>query len=441
MPENHKSSERLSSWKEIAVYLDAGLRTVIRWEKEFGLPVHRLSDSRRSRVFAYKRELDEWIASHKISIRHKQRIPSRRQKTLQKGLYLLVPAIVLLAAAYLFLFIRPSQNTQPFDFRIQRSTLLIINKDGKELWRHNTNIENLVDEKSYRGQFQYKRIADNDVYLPQLMMKDITGNGKTEVLFSTQTRNEYGEGHLLCFDHKGQLLWDFTAGREIQYGRDIYSPDFRIKGFAVVDLDGSGDPKIIVLANHMPYFPAHLTVLDTDGRPLGEYWNSGHVSDFVAVDLDGDGRKEIVMGGCNNEYGNACLIVLPSDNIKGGSPQQADRYLCKNLEEGSQTHYVLFPRTELDEVQSPVDGIYKIIPLQNGLLQVKTRLSQIIYEVDSDLAVKNVHLSHTFLLNHKAALAENKIRTPVDLDTYEEELAKNVLYYKSGNWVKKIPPL
>ena len=33
---------RLDSWKAIAAYLGRDMSTVIRWEKEKGLPVHRL---------------------------------------------------------------------------------------------------------------------------------------------------------------------------------------------------------------------------------------------------------------------------------------------------------------------------------------------------------------------------------------------------------------
>ena len=33
--------DRLDSWKEIAAYLNRGVRTVRRWEREEGLPVHR----------------------------------------------------------------------------------------------------------------------------------------------------------------------------------------------------------------------------------------------------------------------------------------------------------------------------------------------------------------------------------------------------------------
>ena len=35
--------DRLDSWKEIAAYLGRGVRTVQRWEREEGLPVHRLA--------------------------------------------------------------------------------------------------------------------------------------------------------------------------------------------------------------------------------------------------------------------------------------------------------------------------------------------------------------------------------------------------------------
>jgi hypothetical protein len=50
--------ERLDSWKEIAAYLKRGVRTVQRWERSNGLPVHRLELDRQGSVFAYKPELD-----------------------------------------------------------------------------------------------------------------------------------------------------------------------------------------------------------------------------------------------------------------------------------------------------------------------------------------------------------------------------------------------
>ena len=52
--------DRLDSWKEIASYLKKGIRTVQRWERTEGLPIHRLGQDGAGSVFAYKSELDTW---------------------------------------------------------------------------------------------------------------------------------------------------------------------------------------------------------------------------------------------------------------------------------------------------------------------------------------------------------------------------------------------
>lgn len=59
-PERDK--ERLESWKEISEYLHRSIRTCYRWREELGFPVYRIDQkSRRSRIFAYKNEIDEWF--------------------------------------------------------------------------------------------------------------------------------------------------------------------------------------------------------------------------------------------------------------------------------------------------------------------------------------------------------------------------------------------
>ena len=50
----------LDGWKAIAVYLGRTAKTCQNWERELGLPVHRLDDSASAHVFAYTDELDRW---------------------------------------------------------------------------------------------------------------------------------------------------------------------------------------------------------------------------------------------------------------------------------------------------------------------------------------------------------------------------------------------
>ncbi len=61
--DNAGRGPRLDSWKEIAAYLGKAERTVKRWEKERGLPAHRLPGSGNASVYAYTAELDQWLKS------------------------------------------------------------------------------------------------------------------------------------------------------------------------------------------------------------------------------------------------------------------------------------------------------------------------------------------------------------------------------------------
>ena len=59
---------RLDSWKEIAAYLGRGIRTVQRWEREEGLPVHRLAHEKRGSIYARREELAAWWESRRLTL-------------------------------------------------------------------------------------------------------------------------------------------------------------------------------------------------------------------------------------------------------------------------------------------------------------------------------------------------------------------------------------
>jgi tetratricopeptide (TPR) repeat protein len=80
----------LVSWKEIAVFLDRAERTVKRWERERGLPVHRVPGGERSGVFAYSDELTAWL--HGEESRADETIPAVEDQQHKEN-----PSIALLA--------------------------------------------------------------------------------------------------------------------------------------------------------------------------------------------------------------------------------------------------------------------------------------------------------------------------------------------------------
>lgn len=52
----------LTSWKDIARYMGKGVRTVQRWEQDFGLPVRRPQGSNKKAILARPHDLDAWVA-------------------------------------------------------------------------------------------------------------------------------------------------------------------------------------------------------------------------------------------------------------------------------------------------------------------------------------------------------------------------------------------
>jgi TolB-like protein/Tfp pilus assembly protein PilF len=62
------TKDRLDSWKEIATFLNRGVRTVQRWEATEGLPVRRHQHRKLGSVFALKSEVAAWWESRSADL-------------------------------------------------------------------------------------------------------------------------------------------------------------------------------------------------------------------------------------------------------------------------------------------------------------------------------------------------------------------------------------
>ena len=434
---NTRRDNLLSSWKEIAAYLDCDIRTCQRWEKKFGLPVYRVDEESGSRVYAYKDELDEWLKSR--NNKNSSPFKAKSQKLKQQiRPSVLLPLIIVGGFIIYFLFLKTSISPIPSDFRIQNSNIVILNEDDKELWRYDTGIKNLVGEEEYRQHFQFKRNRTDrrGGYLPLIIIKDIDNDKHKEVLFCTQTQTQLGEGKLFCFNHKGKILWDFESGRELKYGKKIYAQDYRIYGFEAIDLNHDKTLEIVAIAYHYPDFPTQLVVLNSDGEITGEYWNSGQLKDLVSVDLEEDGRMEIVIAAMNNEYARPSLIVFDALSIRGSSPQKKNFYKCKDLEPGTEKYYILFPQVDIALLDALMESLSQIDVLKNKRLGVTAGICRIIYEFDFKLRLQNIRLSHGTRILHKKAVSEGKVTSLLNED-YKNGLEKDFLYFDGEKWVSE----
>ncbi len=435
MIKNQNNKNLLSTWKEIASYLEIEKRTCLRWEKKYGLPIHRLDKSSKARVHAYKEELDKWrdktFKQSKIPLKKLAYNPGS-----QKSVILLAISISVVLMAAFFMIITIFRRYEPVDFNISGSILIMLDKDGKELWEYETGIDNLIEKNTYRDHFQKKSPGNPGQYLPFIVIKDINSDNKKEVLFSIQTDNEINEGVLICFNNRGDLLWTYKTGRELTFEEVVNSDDYRIHGFETHDLNHDGNLEIIVISDHLIEFPTQLIVLNHLGDLLGEYWNSGQIMDFTIHDMNDDGTRELIVVGMNNEYKKGCVIIFDTDNIWGSSPQLLDHYKFKGFKPGTEKYYLLFPRTDLDISITLVEAIDSVTPLGNRRLSFFAQSSHLIYELDYELKIQQIRFTDDFVLWHRNARSEGKINSEINQE-YEDKLRNGFLYYDGQKWVSQ----
>jgi len=150
-----ESKQILDSWKEISAYLKRSEKTCRLWEHELALPVHRMDESPRARVFAYPEELDRWMAetlgSKKIAS------PSGWRKILPVGLTFLV--LVIIGIAIWRFALRRESSALPPSSVPSVAILYFKNSTGDktlDIWREGLSLS-LITKLS---QSRYIRVLD-----------------------------------------------------------------------------------------------------------------------------------------------------------------------------------------------------------------------------------------------------------------------------------------
>jgi hypothetical protein len=449
-----KEEGKLYGWKQIARFFEKDERTVLDWEKKYKLPIRRDGPGKRPRVYALIPELDKWRESLNIGELNTdiQRKPealtpqneSRALKSAWAGLkkyFLIIFFSTLLIIVGLTLGSKLSTCSgkklrQPTDFDIEGSQLIILDEHGQEIWRYDTGLPYLSPERNYRKRFQYKWHENPFSRPPLIIIQDLDGDGANDVLFATAPSiNQHG-GSLIFLNSKGGKEWSFYGGRRLKFGKRYSSGDTRIFGVQICNLDNKGAPEIALIGYLNPYFPCYLEILDIKGNILGEFWNSGHIRDILFIDCYGDKRKEIVVSGVNNEYKEAFMAVFDSRDVRGASPQQDEKYICRDFGPSSAKFYIRFPRTDVDLLKKHLEFCSELQRLENGHIQAKMKFSQLYYEFDSQFEVTYVGVGNNFLFLHRTAVSEGKITSTLN-EEYLENLKNGVLYYNGKEWVSK----
>ena len=233
-------------------------------------------------------------------------------------------------------------HDQPKFGRMEGSALVILNAEGKELWRE-------VFPEGFSTDWYYEKGLGTRIWFG-----DLEGKGRTSVLFSylPAASPQSHSTTLICYSDRGKEKWRWTPGRDLP---ELQGTPATYKAQAIRFLKATEKrpPRIVVSSWHDPWWPNQIAILDPNGNTISEYWHSGALANMVLADLDGDGGEEIVATGISNGYHQATLVVLDPDRVSGASTEAARPELqIHGMGVAQERLRLLFPRSDLNRALS-----------------------------------------------------------------------------------------
>jgi hypothetical protein len=436
---------QLNGWKEIAAYLGRSVRTVQRWEKEFGLPVRRFGTSRPESVFAMPREMDAWIetslgasaragaspaaASQAPGLQDHSGpgddMPVPRPEPLFTRTWLvrmaataLITAGVIAVSWFAWTSLHPAEvrtspqgipaaDAAPAGWHVDLDTLVVSDARGRELWRHRFPHE--LPGDYYQGSAVAPRAVLGGV-------ADVDRDGRREVWFVARPPGRPADTALCVFNHDGSVRWVYQPTLSVRFGADTFGPSWIVdRAFVTADPEGGAGRAIWAVIIDSALFPSSIQRLDPKtGTPLSTYWTAGSI---VTAALDPSGaRPRLLVGACNNERRAGSLSVLDALNPNGSAPAELEKYRCTSCPPGEPLAFLVFPkpaRFGRSEASGPVDVI---TPMADGTLGIRVRHARLdvntdavgVFTLDASLAPTSADTADGYAMVHETLVARGE---------------------------------
>ncbi len=318
-----KPNGRLDSWKAIADYLDRDRTTVMRWERTGGLPVRRVQGGAGRSVFAFKDELDRWLAGGGVaSADRTPPVAGAPRPRLWRWAAAGVVALGVAMGGALWWW----RDVSP----VAAATLIgeeIVATDaaGRQLWRY--------------------RLAhvDGNIVPARWLIADIDGDDRPELLAAVHFMRHSGGGYgtVMVFEGNGQLRWQRSLDDRYTFSGEEYAPAWFPEDILVYRT--AGVTRIAVAQHHHTWWPGVVVTYDTDGQAIDRFVNTGWIR---RLNITADGRY-LLAGGISNSYDGAALAVLDAAHPGGTSPAGGSLPACANCPPGDPVAYFVAPWSQL----------------------------------------------------------------------------------------------
>ena len=446
MSDHH--SDRLDGWKAIADFLARDQRTVQRWAKTRGLPIHHLHGGKGGSVFAVRRELDEWLVGTRPSLpipptapgpiqeppaevppRGKILLPEFRRMRLTAGI-----PVVILAAALALAWIAVNQSDVAVPDTIQvLGNALVAKADGQVLWRYPLDRPgDAPSEATWRSSSLPVRLIDLNA----------DGAPEIPVLLALQAGDErFVRNDLFSFSVKGKLLWRYTPQASFRFGNEMFDGPWRIQDW--IATENSSGIHVWVSVIHHVWWPSFVMAIDAEGQATTRFVHPGHV--YSLTEVKNDTGSYVVAAGINNEYGTAMLAVLDSQGPTAEAPSSDSRYSREGGPRAKPARYLLFPRSELNSLLGqPYNRVYETTVVNNRVELFIQEASQphlrAIYRLSPMFVPERVGLADAYWEAHRGLEREGRLAHAVK-DCPDRDGMKVRMWEPEEGWSERMVPV
>jgi hypothetical protein len=349
--------DRLSSWKEIATFLDCDERTAMRREA-LGMPVHRIPGGKKGRVYASRSEISAWLRGRSgvaqepgpqprgdlvgTSAPVVTRAAAPRKYVITA---LGTGAIVVLLTIGTILMSRTAQLALPTRVQFTDRSVQAFDDGGRRVWAHSFGRPLLLDWRVR----PINRTLDHFV-----RVGDFLGDGGREVLVVAPLRSGPNPSddttfEIDCFSSGGALLWSYVPRDTFTFGEHEMKGPWNI--YDVMVSHQGAQRSIWVLAVHRDWGTSFVVELDPrTGRGPVRFVNSGVL--YTLQELRTSRGMFLIAGGFNNEYESGALAVIDEARTFAASPQTPRTpHECLSCPKGNPNYYFVFPRSEINRVE------------------------------------------------------------------------------------------